>query len=221
MPTTSEFLDEHADPYFHYKVLVTRLTAITFCPPCGHVDDDITTRADHPCGTCHTICPVRRLLFSVPEDRLLSMIFDCYKREDSRSLCVLLFCAIVEQHIHYFALRRCERLQLPYFVTKLLLERHEPFDSRLRLVSRLCGKPIETIGDSHLWEIVTTHRSLRWKRNQLAHGGRAAPYTICDDDIRAAVDQSSASFAVFADLHHRYCSVDSSTVVDLESTELE
>jgi hypothetical protein len=149
------------------------------------------------------------------------MIFDCYKREDSRSLCVLLFCAIAEQHLHYFALRRCERLQLPYFVTMLLLERHEQFEARLRLVGRLCGEPIETIGDSHLWKMVTTHRSLRWKRNQLAHGGRAAPYTISENDIRAAVDQASASFAVFADLHHRHCSVDSSTVADLDLTELD
>jgi len=148
------------------------------------------------------------------------MIFDCYKREDSRSLCVLLFCALTAQHIHYFAQRRCERLRLPSVVTALLLERHEQFESRLRLVGRLCGEPIETIGDSHLSEIVTTHRSLRLKRNQLAHGGRAAPYMINEDDIRAAVDHASASFAVFADLHHRYCSVDSSTVADLESTEL-
>jgi hypothetical protein len=219
MSTTSEFLDDNEDPYFHYQVLVTRLTAVTFCPPCGHVDDDITTKANHPCGTCQTICPRRRLLYSVPENRLLSMILDCYKRKDSRSLCVLLFCALAEQHIHYLAQRRCEHLRLPYFVTVLLLERHEQFDSRLKLVGRLCGEPIETIGDSYFLEIVTTYRSLRSKRNQLAHKGRAAPYSINEGDIRAAVDQASTSFAVFAALHHRYCSVDSSTVANLESTE--
>lgn len=219
MPTTSEFLDENEDPYFHYKILVTRLTAITFCPQCGHVDEEITTKAHHPCSTCQTICPTRRLLYSVPENRLLSMVFDCYKRKDSQSLCVLLFCALIEQHLHYLAQRRCDRLQLPYFVTALLLERHEHFDSRLRLVARLCGESIDTVGDSNFLEIVTTYRSLRSKRNQLAHGGRAAPYSIKESDIREAVDQASASFAVFASLHHRYCSIDATTVADLDSVE--
>lgn len=105
MPTTSEFLDEN-EPDLHYRGLVIGLTAITFCPPCGHVDEEMITRVNQPCGTCELICPRRQLLSSIPEDRLLSMLFDCYKREDSRPLCVLLFCALTEEHLHYFAMRR-------------------------------------------------------------------------------------------------------------------
>ena len=147
------------------------------------------------------------------------MIFDCYKREDSRSLCVLLFCALIEQQIHYFAQRRCDHLGLPRFVTALLLERHEQFESRLKLIATLCGASIEKGGDPNLREILATHRALRSKRNQLAHGGRAASFAIQDGDVRAAVDQASASFVVFANLHHRYCAVDSSRVADLEAIE--
>jgi hypothetical protein len=213
--TTSEFLDEN-EPEFHYRGLVVGLTAMTFCPPCGHVDEDITTRVDQPCGTCQTVCPRRRLLFSGSEGRLLSMIFECYKREDSRPLCVLLFCALTEHHLHYVTMRRCERLRLPFFVTRILLERHEQFDMRLRLLEELCGSKV---GKSlpHVEKILATHRLMRPKRNQLAHGDRAAPFAITEEDIRASVDQAGASFGIFADLHHKYCSVDSSTVADIEA----
>jgi hypothetical protein len=214
MATTSEFLDEN-EPEFHYRGLVVGLTAVTFCPPCGHVDEDMITRIDQPCGTCQVICARRRLLFSGSEARLLSMIFECYKREDSRPLCVLLFCALTEHHLHYVAMRRCERLGLPFFVTKLLLERYEAVDMRLKLLEQLCGTQVDKT-TPYVRKILSTHRALKPKRNQLAHGGRVAPFAITDEDIRASVDQAGASFGAFAELHHKYCAVDSSTISDIE-----
>jgi hypothetical protein len=142
MSTAVEILDEReADGTVHS--LAIACMSRTMYPECGHVDSKMETKANHPCQKCGQIVECRRILFS-SEHRLLEMIFECYQSDRSNELCVLLFCALLEQHLLNLLKSRCLRVNIQWPVMKLLLEGYEKVHERLNLFERLTGVTIKT-----------------------------------------------------------------------------
>src|ERR1700731_1298569 len=117
--TASEILDE-LQPADDAGMLVLDCMAFTLCPECGHVDHYEETLMNHPCQTCGTNIHVRRILFS-SEERIVEMIFDCYRSANSKELCVLLFCTLIEHQLRNLVVARCRRLQVDWMIIDLLL----------------------------------------------------------------------------------------------------
>jgi len=213
MSTAVEILDEReADGTVHS--LANACMSRTMCPECGHVDSKMEVRANHPCQKCGITVACRRILFST-EKRLLEMIFECYQSDHSNELCVLLFCALVEQHLLNLLKSRCLRLNIQWPVMKLLLEGYEKVHERLKLFERLTGIKIKKALDGQpAASVLTIYESLAVKRNGIAHGLPGATYAISKDDIKAAVNAAADSFSCFAYLHHNFCAVDSPPLPD-------
>jgi hypothetical protein len=213
MSTAVEILDEReAERTVHS--LAIACTLHTMCPECGHVDSKMETKTNHPCQKCGITVSRRRILFST-EEWLLEMIFECYKSDHSNELCVLLFCALAEQHLLNLLKSRCLRLNIQWPVMKLLLEGYEKVHERLKLFERLTGVKVrEALAGQPVASVFTTYDSLAKKRNGIAHGLPWATYAITKDDIKAAVNAAADSFSCFAYLHHHFCAVDSPPLPD-------
>jgi predicted RNA-binding Zn-ribbon protein involved in translation (DUF1610 family) len=208
MSTASEILD-NMEENESIDMLVVACMAFTICSECGHVDEKEETLMDHPCQKCGKIVHCRRILFST-EERLLEMIFECYQSEKSNEICVLLFCALIEQHLLNLLKSRCLRLNIEWPVMELLLERYEKVRERLKLFERLTGvKMKEALAGQSAASVFTIYESLTKKRNGIAHGLPGATYAITKDDIKAAVNAAADSFSCFGFLHHNYCAIDS------------
>jgi hypothetical protein len=189
--------------------LVTACTSRTMCPECGHIDSKMETKANHPCQKCGITIARRRILFS-NEHRLLEMIFECYQSDHSNELCVLLFCALLEQHLLNLLKSRCLHLEIEWTVMQLLLDGYEKVHERFKLFERLTGIKIkEALAGLPVASVFTTYDSLSKKRNKIAHGVPGATYSITQDDIKAAVNGAADSFSCFAYLYHNFCAVDS------------
>jgi predicted RNA-binding Zn-ribbon protein involved in translation (DUF1610 family) len=208
MSTAVEILDK-METGESIDMLVMDYMAFTICSECGHVDEEEETLMNHPCQKCGITVECRRILFST-EERLLEMIFDCYQSEKSNEMCVLLFCALLEQHLLNLLKSRCIRLNIQWPVMKLLLEGYEKVHERLKLFERLTGVKVrEGLAGQPVANVFTTYDSLTKKRNGIAHGHPGAMYAITKDDIKAAVNAAADSFSCFAYLHHNFCAVDS------------
>jgi hypothetical protein len=208
MSTAVEILDKMEEDE-SIDMLVMDCMAFTICPECGHVDKEEETLMNHPCQKCGAIVHCRRILFST-EERLLEMIFECYRSDHSNELCVLLFCALLEQHLLNLLKSRCLRLSIQWPVMELLLEGYEKVHERLKLFERLTGiKLREALAGQPVASVFTTYDSLTRKRNGIAHGLPGATYAVTKDDIKAAVNAAADSFSCFAYLHHNFCAVDS------------
>jgi predicted RNA-binding Zn-ribbon protein involved in translation (DUF1610 family) len=208
MSTAVEILDKMEEGE-NIDILVMDCMAFTICSECGHVDEEEETLMNHPCQKCGVIVHCRRILFST-EERLLEMIFECYQSDHSNELCVLLFCALLEQHLLNLLKSRCLRVNIQWPVMKLLLEDYEKVHERLSLFERLAGITIKkALAGQPVASVFTTYALLAKKRNGIAHGLPAATYAITKDDIKAAVNAAADSFSCFAFLHHNYCAIDS------------
>lgn len=163
---------------------------------------------NHPCQTCGMNVEVRTVLFH-SEERIVEMIFDCYRSSNSKELCVLLFCSLIEHQLRNLIVSRCRRLGLDELIIVLLLDKYSRVDERLKLFERLTGKSIKaelaSLPGKHVFE---AYSDLREKRNGLAHGLPAATYVVKEKDVRCAADEAANSFPTFAHLHHIFCSKD-------------
>ena len=190
-------------------MLVMDCMAFTFCSECGHVDEVEETLMNHPCQTCGVNVEVRSILFH-REERILENIFECYRSNKSKELCVLLYCTLIEQHVSNLIRARCIHLKLEWLIMELLLEKYSRVDERLKLFGRLTGTSIrDALNGLSGQSVFDAYEALRKKRNGLAHGLPAAHYAIKSNDIQMAVDEAANSFATFANLYHRFCAVDS------------
>jgi predicted RNA-binding Zn-ribbon protein involved in translation (DUF1610 family) len=208
MSTAIEILDAMEDGE-SIDMLVMDCMAFTKCSECGHVDDEEETLMNHPCQTCGETVHIRTILFST-EERLLEMIFESYQSKKSKEMCVLLFCALLEQHLLNLLKSRCMRLQIEWPVMELLLEGYEKVHERLKLFERLTGiKVRDALVGQPAASVFTIYDSLNKKRNGIAHGLPGATYSITEDDIKAAVNAAADSFPCFAFLQHKYCAIDS------------
>lgn len=207
MSTASEILDE-MEPGESLGMLVTGCMAFTICHECGHVDEEEETLMDHPCQKCGVNVHARRVLF-YSEERILEMIFDCYRTPSSKELCVLLFCTLVEHQLRNLIVARCVRVAVNWVVIDLLLEKYWRVDERLKLFDRLTGASIKkAVAALPGKDIFEAYSSLRRKRDGLAHGLPAATYAVTSADVRTAVDEAANSFSTFAHLHHVFCAID-------------
>lgn len=208
MSTVVELLDER-EAEGTVQLLAIACMAYTMCPECGHVDEEEETLKNHPCQKCGVTVECRRILFS-SEERLLEMIYECYRSDHSNELCVLLFCALLEQHLLNLLKSRCLRLNIQWPVMKLLLEGYEKVHERLKLFERLTGTKVrDAVSGLPVASVFATYDSLAKKRNGIAHGHPGATYAITKDDVKAAVNAAADSFSCFAYLHHNFCAVDS------------
>jgi hypothetical protein len=208
MNTASEILDS-MEPSEDLRMLVMAFMAFTICHECGHVDAAEETLMDHPCQKCGINVHARRILFYSGEERILEMIFDCYRSAKSKELCVLLFCTLIEHQLRNLIVSRCLRVGVNWVVIGLLLEKYWRVDERLKLFDRLTGTSIkEAVAGLSGRNIFDAYSSLRRKRDELAHGLPAATYAVSLADVRTAVDEAANSFSTFAHLHHVFCAVD-------------
>jgi hypothetical protein len=213
MSTASEILDE-MEPGESLGTLVTGCMAFTICHECGHVDEEEETLMDHPCQKCGVNVHARRVLF-YSEERILEMIFDCYRSANSKELCVLLFCTLIEHLIRNLIVSRCLRVAVNWVVIELLLEKYWRVDERLKLFDRLTGTSIkEAVATLSGRNIFDAYSTLRRKRDGLAHGLPAATYAVSLAEVRTAVDEAANSFSTFAHLHHVFCAVDAPPLPD-------
>ncbi len=207
--TILDELDE-LEPDSDMTGLSTSFAALTFCPECGHVDDQIETKTQFPCRTCGKKCETRQILFSGEEGAILAMIFECYRSKHSRPACVLLFCSLMELHLRVLILRRWRRLEIPWpSITSALKEKWR-FKQRTELFESLTGVSLYRLPVSTT--LFHRHRALAGKRDKLAHGLTGAAWMITNQEIRSAVELAAESFSVFAQMYHKYCSIDSPPV---------
>jgi len=212
MSTILEILDER-DPHDTPHNLASITTAATLCPECGHVHNDGETRRKIPCRICGTICDIRQTFFGLDELSLLEMIFESYSTESSRSVCVILFCTMMELHLHAFLVNRCLRVGLDWTIIDLLLESNSRLGDRLKLFEKICGcRPEESLAGTEIVDVFSEWGSLQKKRNKVIHGprnvARDSIYTITQQDVRLAVKLATNSFLAFTFLHNKYCSID-------------
>lgn len=164
---------------------------------------------NQPCETCGDSVSMRGGLFG-HEEQLLLTIFDCYRSNHSREVCVLLFCALIEQHLRNLVESRCRRIGVERPVITLLLKGYWKVNQRLHLFESLTGAKVrDAVKDTCGNEIFSLYEHLNGKRNGLAHGATGAHFAIESEDIRDAVNGAANSFSMFADLFHRFCAVDS------------
>lgn len=208
MSTASEILNE-MESGEDVAMLVMSCMAFTICPECGHVDEEEETLMNHPCQKCGANVDIRQILFS-SEERIVEMIFDCYRSSNSKELCVLLFCTLIEHQLRNLIVSRCRRVGVDWTIIDILLEKYWRVDDRLKLFERLTGISIKiAVAAMPGKNVFDAYSNLRKKRDGLAHGLPAATYAVSPEDVRIAVDESANSFSTFAHLHHVFCAVDS------------
>ena len=189
--------------------LAARCMMFTTGHECGHVDEEFQTLVNQPCMACGVNVERRMLLFS-SEQHILKTIFECYRSIGSKSLCVLLFCTLIEHHLRKLLEARCRRLKVDRVITTLLLDKYWKVHDRLKLFERLTGTSIRAaLGTLPGRHVFAAYDSLQKNRNKLAHGEPWAHLVIKDDAIRKAVNEAANSFPAFAHLYHRFCAADS------------
>ncbi len=207
MSTASQILDETDGE--DVGMLVIGCMAFTICPECGHVDEEEETLMNCPCQKCGLNVETRQILFS-SEQRIVEMIFDCYRSSNSKELCVLLFCTLIEHQLRDLIVARCRRVGVGWLIIDLLLEKYWRVDERLKLFERLTGTSMKKAVDGSAGKnLFDAYSNLRKKRDGLAHGLPAASYAVSAQDIQIAVDEAANSFSTFARLHHTFCAIDS------------
>ena len=141
---------------------------------------------------------------------MLQNIFECYRGKTPK-LCVLLFCALTEQHLRNLIISRCRRFDVDRQVTNLLLRGHWQFEKRKSLFKQLItlSSASDVFTLPEVKPVFDGFDSLQRKRDILAHSLPGSTWKIPPEDIRLAVELAAESFTAFALLHHRYCSVDS------------
>jgi hypothetical protein len=202
----SALLDYIDDPDVDVREISSRVAFVTFCPPCGHVDDELISRRNYPCKTCGRECDRRSILFAGEERDFLTMAFECYRSKYSRPACILLSCALIESHLRMLIVRRWRWLGLKWPSLTATLKDKWRFKQQADLFASLTG--------TSLFELQLTrthfsrHAALISKRDKLAHGLTGAAWLVTKEEARSSVKLAAESFSVFAQLHHRYCSVD-------------
>jgi hypothetical protein len=205
--TASQTLDELNRFGKAHHGLASTYTAFFVCQKCGHVENQSGLLANQPCPKCNALIGTREILFT-SGNHLLTMIFDCYNT-DAASMCVLLYCCLIEQLVQQILARRCSRLNIPWQISDLLLDKYRGVDQRNTLFEQLTGKTLnDALNEISADSLIGIYSELRKKRNALAHGELAGIVSITPDDIRNAVDRAAESFAQFAHLHDNFCSVD-------------
>jgi len=179
----------------------------TLCPECGHVDDESEDLRNAPCQTCGRNCDARQILFGGEEEEILAMIFECYRSKHSRPACVLLFCSLMELHLRMLVLRRWRWLEIEWPDLGTTLKEKWKFKQRAELFESLTG--VSLFKHPRAEKLFSRHSALVGKRDKLAHGLTGAAWLMTDQEIRSAVELAAESFSVFAQLHHKYCSIDS------------
>jgi len=183
-------------------ILVLECMDFVVCPACGRVSKGEAVSGGSPCAKCGVM---QDSLFSI-QHQWLETIFDCYRSEHRRGMCVLLFCVLIEQHMRYLIERRCGRLNIDWAISRLLLEKHQRVDELMKLFEDLAGiSPKDALKGHPGAGLFEVYSALRRKRNSLAHGHPMALWEIGPDDIKAAVDWAAESFSCFAHLHGRFC----------------
>lgn len=204
----TEFLDQ-MDAGEAVDLLAIDCMAFTYSADCGHVDAEMETLRNHPCGTCGVNVETRTVLFH-SEERIVVTIFDCYRSTNSKEMCVLLFCTLIEHHLRNLIKARCRRLNLEWVITDLLLDKYSRAEERMKLFERLTGITIqEAVNSMQGKHVFDSYFTLRNKRHGLAHGLPAAHYAVKKEDVQKAVIEAVNSFPVFANLYHRFCAVNS------------
>jgi len=211
MSTILEILDAR-EPDENFHNLASIIVAHTFCRECGHVHNDVETRRSIPCPICGTICDYRELFFGVDEHGLFEMILESYLSKSSQRICVLLFCMMMEIHLHTFLINRCRRLDIDWPIIDSLLDGSFRLEDRLKLFRKLCGcAPQEALAGTEVGNVFLEWPNLNKKRNRIVHGARNVArdftYTVKEEDIRMAVSLATNSFSAFAFLQNKYCSL--------------
>jgi len=212
MSSILEILDAR-DPgeNLHHLASITALH--TLYPECGHVHNDPRLERKVPCAICGTICDCGVSFFSGDELALLETLFESYLSKSSQRVCVLLFCTMMELHLHTFLVNRCRHLGVDWQIIDALLEANSRAEDRLKLFRRLCGcSPDEALAGTSVRSVFTGWRGLQKKRNKVIHGPRGITpdftLVVNEQDIRLSVELATNSFSAFASLHNMYCSVD-------------
>ena len=181
--------------------------AVSMCPACGHVDDKMEKQKNCPCQTCGQNCDARRILFGGEEEEILAMIFECYRSKYSRPACVLLFCSLMELHLRMLILGRWRWLEIESPDLGTTLKEKRKFKERVQLFESLTGVSLYELRLTK--KLFSQHGILTDKRHRLAHGLTGAAWLMTDKEVRLAVELAAESFSMFAQLHHKYCSIDS------------
>jgi len=179
----------------------------TLCSECGHVNDEPETPKNAPCQTCGRNCDTRQILFGGEEGEILAMIFECYRSKHSRPACVLLFCSLMELHLRMLVLRRWRWLEIEWPDLGTTLKEKWKFKQRVQLFESLTGVSLYELRLTK--KLFSQHGILTDKRHRLAHGLTGAAWLMTDKEVRLAVELAAESFSMFAQLHHKYCSIDS------------
>jgi hypothetical protein len=135
------------------------------------------------------------------------MIFECYRSRHSRGACVLLFCSLMELHLRVLILRRWRWLEIDWPDLGSTLKEKWTIKKRAELFKRLTDVSLHEIPLSK--NLFSGHGDLTRERHRLAHGLPGAAWHATETEIGLAVRLAAESFSVFAQLHHRYCSVGS------------
>lgn len=202
----STILDDLDEPELGVSEMASGFALAAYCPPCGHVDDEPNFQRDVPCQTCGRACDRRRILFGGEEEEFLTMVFECYRSKYSRPACLLLACSLMESHLRMLIVHRWRWLGIKWPSLTTTLKDKWRFKQQVDLFASLTG--------TSLFELQLTkthfsrHAALVSKRDKLAHGLTGATWLVTKAEVRSSVELAAESFSIFAQLHHKYCSVD-------------
>jgi hypothetical protein len=202
----STILDDLDVPEVGIAELSAGLAAATFCPKCGHVDDEMEFRRYFPCKTCGRECGRRRILFGGEEQEFVTMIFECYRSKHSRPACLLLSCSLMELHLRMLILHRWRWLGIKWPSLTTTLKEKWRFKQQTDLFASLTGTSLFELQLTK--RLFSRHVALVSKRDKLAHGLTGAAWLVTREEVRSSVELAAESFKIFAQLHHKYCSVD-------------
>lgn len=202
----STILDDLNDPDVDVGELSTSIASVTFCPRCGHVDDEMETRRCFPCKTCGCECDTRRILFDGEAHEFLTMVFECYRSKHSHPACLLLSCSLMESHLRMLIIHRWRWLGIKWPSLTVTLKEKWRFKQQTDLFDSLTGTSLFELQLTR--RLFSRHAALVSKRDKLAHGLTGAAWLVTKEEVRSSVELAAESFSVFAQLHHMYCSVD-------------
>jgi len=113
----------------------------------------------------------------------------------------------MELHLRMLILRRWRWLEIKWPSLKSTLREKWKFKQRVELFESLTGVSLYELPIAKT--LFARHSALVGKRDKLAHGLTGAAWLMTNQEIRSAVELAAESFSVFAQLHHKYCSIDS------------
>jgi hypothetical protein len=203
----STILDDLDDPDVDVSQMSSGFALAEFCPPCGHVDDERNFGRNDPCKTCGRECDRRRFLFEGEEQEFLTMVFECYRSKYSRPACLLLSCSLMESHLRMLIVHRWRWLGIKWPSLTATLKDKWRFKQQVDLFASLTGTSLFKLQLTK--RLFSRHAALVSKRDRLAHGLTGATWLVTKEEVRSSVELAAESFTVFAQLHHKYCSIDS------------